>query len=240
MYKPAQQDEADPSYKPQGDGITGLNRSVNIGKKYWTKDTRAFNINEILNTAGMTLTKADKTSGLFESLITTLEKCKSIISNPGITSRIPGENTGCGSSYPKDFSMMPVGRFKVLSPCGQKYEWKFGRIVQMHVLPKEIMATMTKQQDEEWSSTGITYDSSVKRSPFGGTSKEPTKTVQLEGKDRTLVERGKMLTDFGSEEQTISGKQYKKYGVSEYINQSPYLFVFDVENAHDGLCDGTC
>ena len=62
--------------------------------------------------------------------------------------------------------------------------------------------------------------------------------VKIEGKDIKLVERGKIFSDLPNTSQ--GEEKYKHYGISQYINQSPYLFVFDVENAHDGLCDGTC
>lgn len=242
-YKPAQRNTTDPAYKPQPNngGVTGLNRSANVGKKYYSKDTRAYNINEILNTAGLTLNAQDRTKAEFQVLVNTAEKCKSIISNPGVTSKFVDKNSTVAgpcdaySSYPKDFSMMPVGHFRVLSPCGTKYIWKFGRIVQMYAIPKEMMYTFSKFQDQI-PDKGISFSSDIPRSPYG--TKQKTKTETINGTRVVLDERDKIVTDLSYTDQ--DSPEYKKYGVNKLINQSPYLFLFDVENAHDGLCDGTC
>lgn len=237
-YKPAQRNEKDPAYISSDSSSTGLNRKRNENKKYFTKDTRAFNINEILNTAGLSLQEQDRTA--LQELATTVQTCQSLISNPGITSRfVPktGTTTPCASSYPKDFSMMPVGKFKVLSPCGQHYVWKYGRIVQMYAIPKEMMATMSKYQDEIPSSTGITFATELERSPYK--TKESIKTIEIMGnKDVKIKERTEIHNDLGRE--GVAGNPYTKYGINQTFNQAPYLFIFDVENAHDGLCDGTC
>jgi len=243
IYKPTQRDETDPAYTPQPNngGITGLNKKQNENKKYWTKDNRAFNINEILNTVGLTLLNQDKLVSEYQQLAQTAHICKSIITNPGITSRFKPTTEAvstCASSYPKEFSMMPVGKFKVLSPCGQKYTWEFGRIVQMYAIPKEMMYTMSKYQDEI-PGNGITYSSSLKRSPY--TTKILEKTnVNISDINVKIKEREKIFIEKGKTEQGGKTGEYTQYGINQLINQGSHLFLFDVENAHDGLCDGTC
>lgn len=235
-YKPVQRSDNDPNYKRQLNNES-LNKKSLEGKKYLTKDTRAYNLNEILNTSGLGL--QSKESGSI--LKTILSKCKTLITNPGITIKLKGNDTDCLTSYPKQFSMMPVGHFRIISDCVNKEKWKFGRIVQMNVVPKEIMQTMTKWQD------GITSDAAE----YNGKSTniqidlgsentvtfEPRTAIKetLKGKDKEQGSYPGLENNPAYPEQSYKLEEYKRF-----FNQSPYLFVFDVENAHDGLCDGVC
>ena len=250
IYKPTQRNSEDPSYKRQPGGATGLNRSSLEGKKYWTKDSRAYNLNEILNTAGMTLNKKDSSNPVFNALKQSLKLCKTLIANPGVSSRPPNDTNdkGCVSSYPKAFSMMPVGQFRLITDCSQKEVWRFGRIVQMSAIPKELMQTMTKYQEGKIVSVegdGTTQQrTNSSRSPqaaystvgeylVGGSTE--IAPISIEHESRTSISERLKAKDVEQGEE-----KYKLKAEQQFFNQSPYMFVFDVENAHDGLCDGTC
>jgi len=178
------------------------------GQTYLTKDTRAYNINEILNCVGLTFPKGFDTSKIPTSVKTNLKDCKFFITNPGLAFPIDDTKTTCKTSYPKGFEMMPIGTFRFANECSDSQKWPFGRIVQMHAIPREIMQTIAKG---EQGLTGICSAGS------GGAS--ITVTPML-----------------GSSETTITLSKETK---SE-SEKAKYLFVFDVVNAHDGLCDNTC
>ena len=130
---------------------------VILKKKTYTPDTRAFNIGELLNSAGSTLFE-DPAS--FDGKN---QKIKTLLINPGITtildkSQLPLEEQGNYSSYPKNFSMMPVGKFRVISETcpdwlktGEVIEknagnaggfYFAGRIVKMNAIPREAIDTL--------------------------------------------------------------------------------------------------
>jgi len=139
-------------------------------------DTRAYNLNEILNS---------RIPNDFE-----VADYKTIMMNPGISDGLAASaNKTAVSSYPNNFSMMPIGKFRVLTEncppsfkdAGTEYltdDFYFGgRIVQMYRIPKQ---TLTGIQ-------GITQASSD-----------------------IITQRTSVPTD--------------------------NLYLFDVENGHDGLC----
>lgn len=177
--------------KPKG-GMQGIGPK---GAGY--VDTRAYNLNEILNS---------RIPKEFENV--SLETGQkgfpyTLIINPGITDTLGYTGSAAGkteyNSYPKNFRMMPVGKFRVLgSQCppnsedygiegvttGNKetYFYQGGRIVQMYRIPKETLTAI----------------------------------------------QGKTLTN-----DIVSGPtDYEKVPRKGIEN----LYVFDVENAHDGLC----
>ena len=146
-------------------------------------DTRAFNLNEILNS---------KIPNDFE-----FETYNTIMSNPGVSDAIgiTGDKSSI-TSYPKNFTTMPVGKFRIMdTTCPPNFSddgttvnnddsfYFGGRVVQMYRIPRK---TLTGIQ-------GITlpYDSFKYYDEFY----TETKTVPMED-----------------------------------------LYLFDVENAHDGLC----
>jgi hypothetical protein len=144
-------------------------------------DTRAYNLNEILNSR---IPSQLETQGF-----------KTLMMNPGISDGlgITGAKKTV-SSYPKNFAMMPVGKFRIISDkcppnfafsgtfAGRDTEFYFGgRIVQMYRIPKQ---TLTGIQ-------GITLATS-----------------------NIITRKTSIPTD--------------------------NLYLFDVENGHDGLCIESC
>jgi hypothetical protein len=195
-------------YKPKTDWKDAVPDVIQRKNEvYETKDTRAFNINEILNTVGITLNPFD-IANVDPTIENAINECKVLITNPGVSIPFDRTKENCKTSYPLGYSMMPVGSFRYLGDCASKEkQWNFGRIVQMHVIPREIMQTIAKG---EQGLTGITmYDS-----PNG--QNEQYTTVAP-----------------GSDKEIQMGKIKNKKNI-------PYLFLFDVVNAHDGLCDNTC
>jgi hypothetical protein len=144
--------------------------------------------------------------------------------------------------------MMPVGQFRLITDCSQKEVWRFGRIVQMSAIPKELMQTMTKYQEGKIVSVegdGTTQQrTNSSRSPqaayltvgeylVGGSTE--IAPISIEHESRTSISERLKAKDVEQGEE-----KYKLKAEQQFFNQSPYMFVFDVENAHDGLCDGTC
>jgi len=195
-------------YKPKTDW-TKADPPV-IDKKdelYETKDTRAYNINEVLNTVGITLSPNDIVNA-DPVILQSIDECKVLITNPGISVPFDRSKENCKTSYPLGYNMMPIGNFRYLGDCSkQEKKWNFGRIVQMHVIPREIMQTMIKG---EQGITGITLSDTI-----NGDAEKYSKTAP--GSDLEI-----------------------ELGVVNTKKEIPYLFLFDVVNAHDGLCDNTC
>jgi hypothetical protein len=192
-----------------GDGPSG-NKIKQV--KITTKDNRAFNLNELLNTRIPVAFEADTPSGNNNS---------TILMNPGIsailTTTPDDPDVLKKSAYPIKTQMLPVGKFRVISskcpnflntgqtPTGSDNGFYYaGRIVQMSAVPKETIQTIILN--------GIN-DAAVR----GFTGAEPEKITTE--------------TDQGTEEKV--NPNYK-----ESINRD-YMFLFDTENAHDGFCS-TC
>jgi len=168
-----------------GRGITEIKAG-----KYFTPDTRAFNINELLNSVAP-IAFEDGTA------------YKTLLMSPGITDVLGTLTTNRNNytNYPTETVMMPVGKFRIISSTCPDFSksgtelpvtslgqnsggfYYGGRIVQMHAIPKNILQSF--------------YETS----PFGATAEEI----------------------------------YKKPDLG--ITGLPYTFLFDVENAHDGLCN---
>jgi len=159
--------------KPQGAGQGIAPPEPNIEE---FPDNRAYNLNEILNS---------RIPNDFE-----VGDYKTLMMNPGISDGlgITGDKTVV-SSYPNNFAMMPVGKFRVLTEnCPPSFKdagtesltddfYFGGRVVQMYRIPK----------------------------------------------------------------QTLTGIQGITLATSDIITQrtsipSNNLYLFDVENGHDGLC----
>jgi hypothetical protein len=166
--------------KPQG---AAEGKTPPTNNRSLLPDTRAFNLNEILNS---------RIPNDFE-----FEKYNTIMSNPGVSDAIgiTGDKSII-TSYPKNFTTMPVGKFRIMdTTCPPNFSddgttvnsddsfYFGGRIVQMYRIPRK---TLTGIQ-------GITlpYDSF------------------------------KYYDEFYSESKTVPMED---------------LYLFDVENAHDGLC----
>jgi hypothetical protein len=140
-------------------------------------DTRAYNLNEILNS---------QVAEEFE-----IPGYRTIAMNPGISTPLglTAENKSDFSSYPANFSMMPVGKFRITTdvcPVPFKDTGEYaptdafyfgGRIVQMYRIPKQTLS-------------GI-------------------KTIQNASSD-IFTQKTSVPTD--------------------------NIYIFDTENAHDGLC----
>jgi hypothetical protein len=88
---------------------------------------------------------------------------------------------GCKTSYPDGFGMLPAGGFRYLSVCDSVDEMKkdplfFGKIVQMNVIPREIMQTMVKGEQG-----------------FSGSTATDAVTITIEGQDSiTFTEQTKV------------------------------------------------
>jgi hypothetical protein len=128
--------------------IAGTTAGVNVIKEVTinTKDNRAYNLNEILNS---------RIPNNFES-----STDKTIIMNPGISNILADINTNPDlttyTKYPQKTQMLPVGKFRVISnKCpnflndGQLPEtttdngfYYAGRVVQMSAVPKESIQTI--------------------------------------------------------------------------------------------------
>jgi len=128
--------------------IEGTTAGVNVIKEVTinTKDNRAYNLNEILNS---------RIPNNFES-----GTDKTIIMNPGISNILADINTNpeltTYTKYPQKTQMLPVGKFRVISnKCpnflndGQLPEtttdngfYYAGRVVQMSAVPKESIQTI--------------------------------------------------------------------------------------------------
>lgn len=186
-------------------------------KTYKTKDNRAYNLNEILN------------SRIPEDFDNDTD-IPTIIMNPGISTVLGDSVTvnaaGVQTAYPEKTQMLPVGKFRILSghcpnfkndgqevpgdDSGQFYY--AGRIVQMSAVPVETIQSIVIP--------GVN-DTAIRR--FSGLQPEKIE-VDLYGVNEDGTDAGFMGT------QEIANPDYK-----EEANRQ-YLFLFDVENAHDGLC----
>ena len=155
-------------------------------KTFYHQDTRAYNLNEILNS---------RIPIEFETgVVGSTAPPYTIVMNPGVSDVLGFTGTAGDkssvSSYPKNFSMMPVGKFRVInSHCPpdwkintgivpNDYFYQAGRVVQMFRIPKETLSS-------------------------------------IQGKTLISVTKG---------ENTYTRKPREN------------LFIFDVANAHDGLC----
>lgn len=119
-----------------------------------TKDNRAYNLNEILNSR---IPDAFETDG----------SIKSVIMNPGI-STILGDYDAEKTAYPKKSQMLPVGKFRVISgncpdflhdgetPDGNEKGFYYaGRVVQMSAIPKETIQSIILPGVNDMASTGF-------------------------------------------------------------------------------------
>ena len=174
----------DPLNESEG-GITGV-----VAGKYWTPDTRAFNINELLNSVAP-IGFEDGTA------------YQTLIMNPGITDVLGNLTTNRSNftNYPTETVMMPIGKFRIISNTCPDFSssgtelpttsvgqnsggfYYAGRIVQMHAIPKDVIQSFYSV------------------SPRGSTAEQ----------------------------------LYKKPDLG--ITGLSHMFLFDVENAHDGLCN---
>jgi hypothetical protein len=196
--------------------IAGTTAGVNVIKEVTinTKDNRAYNLNEILNS---------RIPNNFES-----GTDKTIIMNPGISNILADINTNPDltnyTKYPQKTQMLPVGKFRVISnKCpnflndGQLPEttsdngfYYAGRIVQMSAVPKESIQSIILPATNDM--------------PFNNFPQPQPEKLTIESSD---VETGEVTS------QTVNNPNY-----IEPIKRD-YLFLFDTENAHDGFCD-TC
>jgi hypothetical protein len=177
-----------------GDGPSG-NKIEEV--EITSKDNRAFNLNELLNSRIPLDFEAETPSGNDGS---------TLLMNPGVsailTSTPDDPDVIKKSSYPQKTQMLPVGKFRVISnkcpnfldngqdPTAADNGFYYaGRIVQMSAVPKETIQTI------------ILYG--VNNAPSQGFDPEKVKD------DEVLA-----------------------------VNRD-YMFLFDVENAHDGFCS-TC
>lgn len=181
-----------------------------------TKDNRAFNLNEVLNSRIPTAFETDTIDGNANS---------TIIMNPGIstilTSTPTDPNIANKTAYPRKTQMLPVGKFRVISEkcpnfidAGQYTSvadngfYHAGRIVQMSAVPKETIQTIVL--------------SGVNDSAIRGFPGDQEEKIWVEVFDEETGESQ------GFEEQI--NPNFK-----ESVNRD-YMFLFDVENAHDGFC----
>ena len=158
--------------------LIGQKSELYSGTTFNTPDTRAYNLNEVLNSAA---------PSSFEDGYQTL------LMNPGITDLLGNTlaDRTTLTNYPSKTSMMPVGKFRIISDhcpifsnpgtgiTATNKDGTFyfgGRIVQMSAIPKEMLQAFT----------------------------------------------------FTAPRQGITGQYF----------DSDYMFIFDSENAHDGVCSG--
>jgi hypothetical protein len=162
-----------------------------------TKDNRAFNLNELLNS---------RIPVNFEAETPSVNDNSTILMNPGVsailTSTPDDPDVIKKSAYPAKTQMLPVGKFRVISkncpnflhdgevpdPLDKGFYYA-GRIVQMSAVPKETIRTINLY--------------GVNNAPSQGFDPEKVKSDDILAVNRD------------------------------------YMFLFDVENAHDGFCS-TC
>ena len=151
-------------------------------------DNRAYNLNELLNSA----IPVD-----FEDGDTTVEpdgSLKTIMMSPGVSNGlIPEETTNRKdiTSYPKKYQMMPVGKYRVIS-----------------------------KSCPDFSRSGLSTNNGDNASSYyyGG------RIVQM----KTISSK------------TLNIMQGYTFDRGPFKKQRSNLFVFDVDNTHDGLCTGDC
>lgn len=187
-------------------------------------DTRAFNLNETLNS------KAPKALDIgFKGEGVTAAPPFTLLMNPGISDALGytlGDKNSI-TSYPKNFAMMPVGKFRI-SGKGCPPQWSDegnnltsdfyfgGRIVQMYRISKDML-------------TGI--HPKLEYVP---------PTVSENNQNQDAAQDG--VVDTGNTEEDVTPPDTvntKLINENKKIGVFKDLYVFDVENAHDGLC-GNC
>ena len=177
----------------QGYGLTAI--SSKPGLTYPEKfDTRAYNLNEILNSVAP---KYAEDGGSAET---------TLLMNPGVSTTLTSnqDDRKSKTSYPNKYQMMPVGKFRIISTTCPDFTldgvgvntneneagmYYGGRIVQMFTIPANTMQNIV----------GFTASN-------------------------TVVKDSNPQTNL-------------RYPLKP---QRPYIFMFDVENTHDGLCTGGC
>ena len=172
-------------------GFTGISGGISASEAI---DTRAYNINEILNTIAP---KDFEGSAGYQTLTM----------NPGVSTPLVISSTDRKNytSYPKKYQMMPVGKFRIISDTCP---------------------------DFTQSGTGITSGAKGKNDGgmyYGG------KIVQMKSilaEDLKLIKGFTLPTGISG---GISGGAF-----TETTLKRPYIFVFDSDNTHDGLCTGDC
>lgn len=175
----------------QGYGLTADHKSglTYLPEKF---DTRAYNLNEILNSVAPLIAEDGSSSET------------TILMNPGVSTTLKSGQADrkAKTSYPNKYQMMPVGKFRVNSTTcpdfrldGVKFKddggneggmYYGGRIVQMFTIPANTMQN---------------------------------------------------IVGFTASARMIDPDPNLRYPLKP---QRPYIFMFDVENTHDGLCTGGC
>jgi len=157
-----------------------------ITVKSYTPDTRGFNLNEILNSL------APKS---FENNQKTLLMGPGISTNLGISGSVDISNA---VSYPNKFSMLPVGKFRIVSEYCPEQSFTGEAVI-----------------------SGITGNKGGFY--FGG------RIVQMSAIPNTSLDTIKIGNVNVVEQSEGSSEQILKPARS-------HLFLFDVPNSHDGLC----
>jgi hypothetical protein len=160
-------------------------------------DSRAYNLNEILNSRVPKEYEVNSAAGNPQPPWT-------LTMNPGITDTLglnlkeeDEEKRKEYTSYPKNFAMMPVGKFRIIDSEGGC--------------------------PPDWDDTGS--DTSSTDFYFGG------KVVQM-----YKIPRKSLTGIVGATEEYINKLESIIDGETIYQNPTEYLYMFDAENAHDGIC----
>jgi len=185
-----------------------------------TKNNRAFNLNEILNS---------RIPSEFEAGAVENNNNATIIMNPGVSTILTNTpddpNIAEKTAYPIKTQMLPVGKFRVISnkcpnfiDAGQFTSvagngfYHAGRIVQMSAVPKETLQTIILN--------GVN-DAAVRAyaAPESEKITEDLYDVNEDGSQGGFI---------GTQE--VPNPNYKP------AVDKDYMFLFDTENAHDGFC----
>jgi hypothetical protein len=138
-----------------------------VGVPWGIKGTRAYNLNEMLNTAAPIELDGQEYQTAFLG--------------PGISAKVKKGSTPVqeGTSYPKEYRMMPVGRFilKSTDPVDRTNMVDAGRIVEMKVVSSRMVDVLASKAQGD---------------------------IQV--------------------------------GLITSLPENAYMYVFDVVNAHDGVC----
>jgi len=160
-------------------------------------DSRAYNLNEILNSRVPKQYEVNSAAGNPQPPWT-------LTMNPGITDTLglnlkeeDEEKRKEYTSYPKNFAMMPVGKFRIIDSEGGC--------------------------PPDWDDTGS--DTSSTDFYFGG------KVVQM-----YKIPRKSLTGIVGATGEYINKLESIIDGETIYQNPTEYLYMFDAENAHDGIC----